>query len=67
MMQGRSVKVEVGRDFKRIHVNRNSSEMEHDNFSIVKLVALQKEINTRPWQGRHFYDNGSVPHGHSSI
>jgi hypothetical protein len=44
------------RDFKRIHVNK-----EIENF--IKLESIYKEINSNPWSGRHFYENGSVPHG----
>ena len=67
MMKGNSIKIEMSRDYKRIHVNKNSSQIDYENFSILKLDALVKEINTKPWQGRHFYQNGSVPFGNSSL
>ena len=66
-MKGESIKIEMSRDFKRIHVNKNSAQQDYENFSILKLDALVKEINAKPWQGRHFYENGSVPFGHHSI
>jgi hypothetical protein len=66
MMAGESVTFEMTRDFKRIHVNRNSTLQEVDNFSILKLESIFKEINNSPWSGeRHFYGNASVPHGHA--
>ena len=67
MMRGESVKIEMSRDFKRIHVNKNSNQKDYENFSILKLDALVKVINKNPWRGRHFYLNGSVPFGHNSI
>ena len=65
MMAGESVTIEMTRDFKRIHVNKNSTQQEVDNFSILKLESIFKEINNSPWSGRHFYGNASVPHGHA--
>ena len=67
MMSGKSMKIEMPRDFKRIHVNRNSKQKDVDNFSILKLDALVKHINTVPWKGRHFFEKGSVPLYHSSL
>ena len=67
MMTGESVTIEMTRDFKRIHVNKNSTQQEVDNFSVLKLDSIYKEINTSQWSGRHFYGNASVPHGHSSV
>ncbi len=67
MMSGKSIKIEMQRDFKRIHVSRNSKQKEVDNFSIVKLEAIGKQINTVPWLGRHFHENGSVPLNHKSM
>ena len=67
MMLGNSIQIEMNRNFKRIHVNRNSNQTNVENFSILKLDSIIKEINTSPWQGRNFYDNGSVPLNHSSI
>ena len=67
MMKRESIKIEMSRDFKRIHVNKNSNQKDYENFSILKLDALVKVINKNPWRGRHFYLNGSVPFGHSSI
>ena len=61
MLKGDAIKVEVGRDFKRIHVNRTSKQQECENFSIVKLDALTKTINKTLWKGRHFIDNASIP------
>ena len=67
MMKGESISIEMSRDFKRIHVNKNSKQQEIENFSILKLESIYKEINSNPWSGRHFYANASVPHGHNSI
>ena len=67
MMAGKSVKIEMQRNFKRIHVNRNSKQRGVENFSILQLDALGKQINTVPWKGRHFVGNSSVPLHHSSI
>ncbi len=67
MMKGKSIKIEMSRDFKRLHVNKNSSQKDYENFSILKLDSLIKEINTNPWRGRHFYQKGSVSFGHFSI
>ena len=67
MMTGSSIQIEMNRDFKRIHVNKNSKQTDVENFSILKLDSIMKEINASPWRGRHFYDNGSVPLNHSSI
>ena len=47
-MKGLAVKIEMSCDFKRIHVNRNSSQKEVENFSILKLDSLAKEINKIP-------------------
>jgi hypothetical protein len=66
MMKGQSIQVQVSRDFKRIHVNRNSKQMQCQNFSIAKLEALTKTINKTLWKGRHFIDNASVPMYHNS-
>ena len=65
MMKGESIQVQVNRDFKRIHVNRNSKQKQCENFTIAKLEALLKVINKNPWKGRHFIDNASVPLYHS--
>jgi hypothetical protein len=59
MMTGESVTIEMTRDFKRIHVNKNSTQQEVDNFSILKLDSIFKEINTKKitmrivWRWRH--------------
>ena len=47
MMKGESIKIEMSGDFKRIHVNKNSSQIDYENFSILILDALVKEINTK--------------------
>lgn len=67
MSGGDSVTIEMTRDFKRIHVNKDSTQQEVDNFSILKLESIYKEVNNSPWSGRHFYGNASVPHGHASV
>jgi hypothetical protein len=68
MMKGQPIQVQVSRDFKRIHVNRNSQQKECENFSIAKLDALTKTINKSQWNGRHFIENASVPlYHHSAI
>ena len=67
MLTGNSIKIEMQRDFKRIHVNKNSKQQKIDNFSIIKLDALEKHINTVQWKGRHFVGNSSVPLYHNSI
>ena len=67
MMTGKSINIEMQRNFKRIHVNRNSKQKDIDNFSILQLDALGKQINTVPWRGRHFIGNSSVPLHHNSI
>ena len=67
MMAGKSIKIEMQRNFKRINVKRNSKQKDVDNFSILQLDALGKQINTVPWKGRHFVGNSSVPLHHSSI
>jgi hypothetical protein len=67
MMSGKSMKIEMPRDFKRINVTRNSKQKDVDNFSILKLDALVKHINVVLWKGRHFFEKGSVPHYHSSV
>ena len=46
ILTGKSIKIEMQRDFKRINVNRNSKQKQIDNFSIIKLDALEKHINT---------------------
>ena len=66
MMKGQSIQVQVSRDFKRIHVNRNSKQKECDNFTIAKLEALTKVINKTQWNGRYFIENASVPFNHIS-
>jgi DNA polymerase type B, organellar and viral len=66
MMSGKSVNVEMERNFKRINVNRNSKQQNIDNFSILKLESLNKCINSTPWTGRHFIGNNSVPNHHRS-
>jgi hypothetical protein len=66
MLTGNSIKIEMQRDFKRINVNRNSKQRQIDNFSIVKLDALEKHINTVQWKGRYFVGNSSVPLCHQS-
>ncbi len=67
MMGGDSIKVEMTRDFQKVHINKNSNQKDVENFSILKLESIYKEINSTPWSGRHFDGNSSVPHGHSSI
>ena len=67
MMKGQAIEVQVSRDFKRIHVNRNSNQKECENFTIAKLEALTKTINKTHWKGRHFIENASVPMYHISI
>jgi len=67
MMAGKSIKIEMQRNFKRIHVNKNSKQEHVENFSILKLDSLGKRINSVPWKGRHFIGNCSVPFNHSSI
>jgi hypothetical protein len=67
MMLGNSIKVDMQRDFKRINVNRSSKQQQVDNFSILKLDSLEKQINTVQWKGRHFVGNDSVPLFHASI
>lgn len=67
MLSGDSIKIPMNRDFKRIHVNRNSKQKQIENFSILKLGAIVKEINKTPWKGRHFYKNGSVPFYHRAV
>lgn len=66
MMQGESIKVEMQRDFKRVNLNKSSKQQNVENFSILKLDALTKQINSTPWKGRHFIGNSSVPHNHHS-
>ena len=66
MMEGRAIQVEAQRDFKRIHVNRNTQQQHCENFSIAKLDALTKTINKASWKGRCFIDNASVPFYHHS-
>ncbi len=66
MLSRKSIKIEMQRDFKRIHVNKNSKQKQVDNFSIIKLDALEKQINTVQWKGRHFIENASVPLYHQS-
>ena len=67
MLAGNSIKVEMQRDFKRIHVNKNAKQRKVENFSIITLDALEKQINASPWKGRHFINNCSVPLYHHSI
>jgi hypothetical protein len=67
MLTGSSIKIEMQRDFKQINVNRNSKQKDVDNFSIIKLDALEKHINNVEWKGRHFVGNSSVPLYHHSI
>ena len=68
MMKGKPIQVQVSRDFKRIHVNRNLQQKECENFSIAKLDVLIKTINQTQWKGRHFIENASVPlYHHSTI
>ena len=45
MMKGEAVRIEMTRDFKRIHVNKNTKQKEVENFSILKLESIFKEIN----------------------
>jgi hypothetical protein len=45
MMLGNSIKIDMQRDFKRINVNRSSKQQQVDNFSILKLDSLEKQIN----------------------
>ena len=66
MLTGNSIKIEMQRDFKRINVNRNTKQKQIDNFSIIKLDALKKHINTVQWKGRYFVGNFSVPLYHQS-
>ena len=53
-LTGSSIKIEMQRDFKRINVNRNSKQQQIDNFSIIKLDALEKHIKVHgydePWK-----------------
>ncbi len=49
MLSGKSITIEMQRDFKRINVNRNSKQKDVDNFSIIKLDALEKQINSVQW------------------
>jgi hypothetical protein len=44
MLSGESVKFPMSRDFKRIHVSRNSKQKQVENFSILKLGSISKEI-----------------------
>ena len=44
-MAGESVTIEMTRDFKRFHVNKNSTQQDVDNFSILKLKSIFKKIN----------------------
>ena len=67
MMLGNSITIDMQRDFKRINVNRSSKQQQVDNFSILKLDSLEKQINTVQWKGRHFIGNDSVPLFHASI
>ena len=66
MMEGRTIRVQANRDFKRIHVNRNAKQQQCENFSIAKLDALTKTINNTAWNGRYFVGNASVPFYHHS-
>ena len=66
MMEGRTVQIQASRDFKRIHVNRNTQQQQCENFSIAKLDVLTKTINKKGWNGRHFIGNASVPFYHHS-
>ena len=67
MMLGKSITIDMHRDFKRVNVNRSSKQQLIDNFSILKLDSLDKQINTVQWEGRHFIGNDSVPYFHASI
>jgi hypothetical protein len=63
IMLGEAIKIDMQRDFKCINVNRSSI----DNFSILKLNSLEKQINTDQGKGRHFVGDNSVPLFHASI
>jgi hypothetical protein len=67
MMLGKSITVEMHRDFKRVNVNRSSKQQLIENFTILKLDSLAKQINTVRWEGRYFIGNDSVPHFHASV
>jgi hypothetical protein len=67
MLLGNSITIDMQRDFKRININRSSKQQQVDNFSILKLDSLEKQINTVQWKGRHFVGNDSVPLFHASI
>ena len=67
MMLGKSITIDMHRDFKRVNVNRNSKHQLIDNFSILKLDSLANQINAVRWEGRYFIGNDSVPHFHASI
>ena len=67
MMLGKSITIDIHRDFKRVNVNRSSKQQLIDNFSVLKLDSLAKKINTVHWEGRHFIGNDSLPHFHASI
>ena len=67
MLLGESIKIDMQRDFKRININRSSKQQQVDNFSILKLDSLEKQINTVQWKGRHFEGNDSAPLFHASI
>ncbi len=51
----------VHQDIRITTSQQNSKQKDVDNFSIIKLDALKKQIKSVEWKGRHFVDNCSVP------
>jgi hypothetical protein len=41
MILGKSIKIDMQRDFKRVNISRSSKQQQVDNFSILKLASFQ--------------------------
>ena len=46
---------------KKVNVKRNSKQQNINQFSIIYLENIKKEVNSTLWNGRNFKDNTSIP------
>jgi hypothetical protein len=62
MYKGNSLTVSRPFSFKKINHNRNSKQQHLDVFCIEHIKDISRTVNTKPWDGRQFIGNDSVPY-----
>jgi hypothetical protein len=62
MYMGNSLTVSRPFSFKKINHNRNSKQQHLDVFCIEHIKDISRTVNTKPWDGRQFINNDSVPY-----